>query len=230
METSLKDTYDELIKNLFKPLIFYIPRRFWIEIDDGKWMDKEFDQLFDSVVLVKPDGNNQLLHNGASNFHMLSKTSSLDKNTYGLLDLKARIEPESFRFLSERYSLSVAFYKKISNWMVMHIHEDVPDVNKETLMSFEIQKTSFDNHWDYIQKHFSVPEYAKNYFADDDLSANDVTTMRDIINGDSAPTENMFEKLKEKSSKNVKKKIKKILITETEVEQFLLETVFKVKL
>lgn len=230
METSLKDTYDELIKNLFKPLIFYIPRRFWIEIDDGKWMDKEFDHLFDLVVLVKPDGSNQLLHNGASNFHMLSKTSSLDKNTYRLLDLKARIEPESFRFLSERYSLSVAFYKKISTWMFEHLLEDVPDANKETRVSFEIQKTAFDNHWNYIQDHFSVPDYVKNHFSGQDLNANDVITMRDFMNGESVPTENMFEKLKEKTSKNVKKKIKKILIIETEAEQFLLETVFSVKL
>jgi hypothetical protein len=163
LEKSLKDKHSELIHRLYKPLIFYLPRKMWADLDD-KWMDKEFDTVFSTVILMRENGDNYILNNGASNFYLLGKASSLDKNIYELLDLKVKLTSEAFRFLSERYSLSVAFYKQISNWMVEHVKDDISNCSEETINSFEIQKEAFVKHWDYIQKHFSVPDHIKNYF------------------------------------------------------------------
>ncbi len=61
---------------------------------------------------------------------------------YNLLDLKVKLSSEAFSFLCERYSLSVSFYKHVSNWMVEHVKDDISDCSEETMNSFKIQKLS----------------------------------------------------------------------------------------
>lgn len=230
MEKPLNDKHSALIHSLYKPLVFYIPRKLWAGLDDGKWLDKKFDPIFDTVVLLKEDGSNHVLNNGVSNYYMLSKGSVLDKNIYELLDLKAQLSLEAFSFLSERYSLSVAFYKKVSSWMLEHVKQDVSDINNETLKSFEIQKLAFNNHWDYIQEHFSVPESVREYFLEEGLIAKDVIAMRDFMSVAEYKPENIFDKLQKSTTNSIKKKEKRLLITGEDAEKFLLETVFNVKL
>ncbi|MFC5194753.1 hypothetical protein ACFPH8_05380 [Bizionia hallyeonensis] len=230
MEKPLKDKHSALINSLYKPLIFYIPRKLWADLDDGKWLDKEFDPIFDTVVLMHEDGSNHVLNNDTSNYHMMSKGSALDKNIYELLDLKAQLTTEAFSFLSERYSLSVAFYKKVSSWMLEHVKLDIPAINGETLKSFEIQKLAFNSHWDYIQEHFSVPEHVKNHFAEVDLSSKEVIAMRDFMSDSEQKSGNIHDNLQKAKNKSKKRKEKQVLITAEEAEKFLLETVFSVKL
>lgn len=224
MEESLKNMHSKLVSSLYKPLIFYIPRKFWVEIDGEKWNDKEFDTLFDTVVLMKDDGSNQALKNGASNFYLLGKTAELDKNTYELLDLKTKLDTDSFHFLAEKYLLNVGFYKRISTWMLDHVHEDIPDINKENLLSFELQKTAFENHCDYIQKHFVPLENMELDVSNSNLTAKDFDSIRDLLGSPLQPIKAI------ENPPKIKKKEKKILITEEEAEKFLLETVFNVKL
>ena len=214
----------ELTSSLYKPLIFYIPRKFWVEMDGEKWNDKEYDTLFDTVVLMKIDGSNNILNNGASSYYLLEKTAELDKNTYELLEMRTKLDSDSFHFLAKKYFMNVEFYKRISAWMLDHVQEDIPDVNKETLLSFELQKTAFENHWNYIHKHFVPSAKIKTNVSDADLTTKDFNIIQDLVGN---PLES---KSKNKKNPNTTKKEKKILITGEEAEKFLLETVFNVKL
>ncbi len=224
MEKPLKEKHGELIHKLYKPLIFYLPRKLWAD-QDIKWMDKEFDSVFDTVILMRKNGHNYILDNGASSFYMLGKTASLDENIYELLDMKAGLSPKAFHFLSERYSLSVAFYRHVSNWMAEHVKEDVFNCSEETIRSFEIQKAAFDKHWDYIQEHFPVPDQTKNYFDNPQLNIKNIFDIPDFVTGDKSRTERIFKKLAKPRSNE-----KKILITGDEAERFLLKTVFNLQL
>lgn len=224
MEESLSKKQKELTNSLYKPFIFYIPRKFWVEMDGDKWNDKVYDALFDTVVLMKSDGSNKAINNGASNYYLLQKTAELDKNTYALLEIRTKLDSDSFQFLAKKYCLEVGFYKRISTWMLNHVQEDVPDINKETLLSFELQKTAFENHWNYVQKHFVPSSQIKSYVSDTELTAKDFSTIQDLV-GNPLESNSKIE-----NSTKTNKKEKKILITGEEAEKFLLETVFKVKL
>ncbi|MFL0354760.1 hypothetical protein DI383_14200 [Flavobacteriaceae bacterium LYZ1037] len=213
----------ELSSRLYKPLIFYIPRKFWVEMDGEKWNDKEFDALFDTVVLMKTDGSNKALQNGASNYYLLSKTAELDKNTYALLEMRSKLDEDSFQFLAKKYCIEVAFYKRISTWMLDHIQEDIPEINNETLLSFELQKTTFENHWEYLQKHFVPSSEIKQTIPDSNSTAKDFEIIQDLV------VNPLQSKNENKNSPKTTKKEKKILITAAAAEKFLLETVFNVK-
>ncbi|WCO02287.1 hypothetical protein [Psychroserpens ponticola] len=188
-------------------------------------MDKKFDTVFNTVILMRENGDNYILDNDASSLYLLSKASALADNIYELLDLKAKLSPEAFSFLCERYSLSVAFYKHVSNWMVEHVKHDIPDCSEETINSFGIQKVAFTEHWDYIEKHFLIPKHIENYFDSAQLNTQDIVKIPDFITGDQSQTERIFEKL----AKPIKNK-KKVLITEDEAEKLLLKTIFNVRL
>ncbi|MCX7551842.1 hypothetical protein [Xanthomarina sp. F2636L] len=224
MEESLNKKQKELSSRLYKPLIFYIPRKFWVEMDGEKWNDKEFDALFDTVVLMKTDGSNKALQNGSSNYYLLSKTAELDRNIYALLEMRSKLDEDSFQFLAKKYCLDVAFYKRVSAWMLDHIQEDIPDANKETLLSFELQKTAFENHWEYLQKHFVPSAEIKRNIPEVNLTAEDFEIIQDLVGNP------LQSKSENKNSPKTTKKEKKILITEEAAEKFLLETVFNVKL
>lgn len=224
MEKPLKDKHSELIHRLYKPLIFYLPRKIWADVDD-KFLNKEFDTVFNTVILMRENGDNHALNNSASAFCILGKAASLDKNIYDLLDLKVKLTSEAFQFLSEKYSLSVAFYNHVSHWMLEHVKDDILDCSEETINSFEIQKVAFAKHWDYIQMHFSVPDHINNYFDSIQLTTENISKIPDFITGGRVQKERIFENL-------VKPKInkKKVLITPQEAETFLLKTVFNVQL
>ncbi|MBR9847517.1 MAG: hypothetical protein GYB35_16085 [Algicola sp.] len=222
MEKPLKDKHNELIHRLYKPLIFYFPRKLWADLDE-MWKDKKFDTVFNTVVLVQTNGDNYILDNGASSFELLGKASVLSENIYELLDLKAKLSSEAFCFLCERYSLSVAFYKHVSNWMLEHIEDYILDCSEETINSFKIQKEAFDEHWDYIEKQFLIPDHVVNYFDNAQLNKQDVLKTPDFITGDQLLTETIFEKL----SKPIRSK-KKVLITEEDAEKHLLKTIFNI--
>lgn len=224
MEESINNIFSNLLSRLYKPLIFYIPRKFWVEIDGEKWNDKEYDSLFDTVVLMKTDGSNKALNNEASNYYILGKTSELDKNTYALIDLKDKLDKDSFHLLADKYNMNVTFYKRISAWMLSHVQEDVPALNKETLLSFELQKIAFENHWEHIQKHFVSSPEIKSHISDTNLTAKDFNFIQDIMGNPLQSKKDIDKPTKSK------KKEKKILITGEEAETFLLETVFNVKL
>ena len=224
MGESLNKIHEELISRLYKPLIFYIPRKFWLELDSEKWNDTKFDQVFDTVVLIKSDGSNQILNSDPSNYYILAKTVELNKCTFKLLDMKSRLNKSSFKFLIENYCQYIFFYRRISTWMLENVQNDIKSINKETLLSFEIQKKAFDKHWNYVNENFvSIAKMKQDRF-NSKLTSKDFKTINALINN---PSETNFDKLSK--SKKYKKE-KKILITEQEAEDFLLKTVFNIKL
>ena len=231
MEESLNKIYDEMIERLYKPLIFYIPRRIWNQFDKDKWNAKMFDEVFDKVVLIKPDGQDIILNNEPSNFHIMFKVARLDKNTFKLLDIQKKTDSNQFDFLLNRYCVQLDFYRRVSKWMAENIQKDVKDNNEETLFSFEIQQSTFSKHWQYIQDTFVNGLKIEETKADSNLTNKDFKSLQDLMNQSSIlPKAEAPESINENDTNIIKKpkKIKKVLLTEEEAERFLLRTVFHI--
>lgn len=233
MKESLNKIHDELIDRLYKPLIFYIPRKFWVEFDGEKWNDKEFDELFDTVVLIKRDGKNQALNNETSYFHILGKKEELDKNIYTLIDLKARLEISSFKFVIDKYCQHINFYIRVSTWLFEHVDNDIAEITQETINSFTFQKEAFEKHRNYLQKNFLTPKQKNDNGKIKSLTEEDLKSIRTLLN----TSENVSTKktitsreIENQEKTKIIKKEKKVLVTEKEAEKFLLKTVFNAQL
>ncbi|GGG32268.1 hypothetical protein [Bizionia arctica] len=233
MKETLDQIYDEIAKRLYIPMIFYIPRRIWNQFDKEKWEDKIFDNVFDKVVIVKPDGSDILLEDAPSYFHLLIKKERLDKSTFKLLNLQPDLEEKQFNFLLNKYCLQLDFFRRVSKWMVENIQQDVKEINNEILMSFELQQTTFEEHWQYIQENFVDAPKIKEIKADSILSTKDFESFQDLMKptgilSRTIDVEVKNEKVVLKPKRS--KKEKKILVTEEEATDFLLKTVFNMKL
>ena len=233
MKETLNQIYDDLNKQLFVPMVFYLPRKIWNLIDEKRWDDKIFDNVFDKVVIIKPDGSDVLLENEPSYFHLLIKKERLDKTTFKLLNLQQDLEEKQFKFLLNKYCLQLDFLRRVSMWMVENIQEDIKDINNETLMTFELQKTCFDEHWKYVQENFVGAPKVEETISETILNKKDFKSFQDLIN----PSGILSSSIKTKSNNEEAtiapkkpKKEKKILVTEEEATTFLLRTVFNMKI
>ncbi|WP_418510810.1 hypothetical protein [Corallibacter sp.] len=225
MEESLKNQHQKFIERLYKPFIFYIPRRLYTELDPkGNWDDEKFDDVFDTVVLIKEDGSNQALGDNPSNFYIFPKGLVLSKNTYDLFDLKEKLNAYSFRFLLDDYLKSLVFYVRISKWMHDNIRADIKDIREETLFSFEKQMEAIQEHWDYLQENFKKKSPQTSNPLGENIKKEDLKAVNNLIKISNAVETKHSINTKPKP----KKTEKKILVTDEEAEKFLLKTVFKV--
>jgi len=232
MKETLNQIYDDLVKQLYVPMVFYFPRRIWNLIDEKKWKDKIYENVFDKVVLIKPDGTDALLNNEPSYYHLLIKKERLDKSTFKLLNLQNDLDEKQFKFLLNKYCLQLDFFRKVTMWMVENIKMDINDLNDEISMSFELQKTLLEEHWKYVQENFVDAPKIEETNAETTLSKKDFKSFQDLMkpSGILSNTINI-ETVKKDEAKTIKKtkKGKKILVTEEEATDFLLRTVFNIK-
>jgi hypothetical protein len=233
MKETLNEKYNDMTKRLYMPMIFYFPRRIWSQFDKKKWNDKMFDNVFDKVVLIKPDGTDALLNNELSNHHFFIKRERLDKNTFKLLDLQKDLDSKQFKFILNKYCQQLDFIRRISKWMVGNIHKDINGLNKETFLSFEMQQNSFNEHWKYVKESFVDAPKIEDVTTDTFLSKKDFKSFQDLMNpsGILLSTNNKETQVEKGIIKPKRpRKEKKILVTEEEATNFLLKTVFNLEL
>ncbi|WP_417237663.1 hypothetical protein [Bizionia sp.] len=237
MKETLNKIYDDLTKQLYIPLVFYIPRRIWNQFDKAKWNDKEYDHLFDKVVLIKPDGSNALLNDEQSSQHVMIKKERLDLNTFKLLELQTDLDTKQFDFILNKYITQLDFIKRISIWLNENIQKDIESLKQDTLFSFQLQQKAIIDHWTYVQENFIGAALLDETTNEVILNKKDFRSFQDLMNpsgvfprnfeiepkGD-VEENNAISKVTEKPK--TPKKEKKIHVTEEEATAYLLRTVF----
>ena len=224
---SLNDKYDELLSHFYKPLIFYIPRNFYNLFDGEKWNDKKFDAVFNTVLIIKPDGSDRILNNKPSNIHIIKKQARLDENIFRLINIHSDLDVNQFRFFIDKYVIQLEFYKKVSDWMLKNVESDVMDLSQETLISFRLQKDAFTKHWQDVHGNFLDGIQKKNVNENTALTKSDLKSIETLLNN--SITNKTPEIILTKKTTPLKKPKKK-LVSESEVEKFILRTVFNVRL
>ncbi|OBX20144.1 MULTISPECIES: hypothetical protein [Bizionia] len=233
MKETFNQIYEDITKRLYMPMVFYIPRRIWNQFDKEKWNGKEYDNLFDKVVLIKPDGSNALLNDEQSSHHIMIKKERLDLNTFKLLELQSDLDTKQFDFILNKYITQLDFIKRISMWMFENVQKDIENLNQETRLSFQLQEKAIKEHWAYVQKNFIGITQIDETTNEIVLNKKDFKSFQELMNpsGVVSSVTQIKSKTKEKEDEKPQKlkKEKKILVTEEEATDFLLRTVFNMK-
>ena len=226
MNESLDQFYNQLTQRLSQPLLFYFSRRLWNLVGKEQWEDEQFEHVFDTVILVKPDGSNMFLNNEPSTFHIIFQKEQFDKNMFQLLDAQKRLDEKQFKYLLDKYYVHLNFFVKTSSLMVDNIQNDIKDISQETLQSFRLQHSAYREHWSSVQQNFKETSLSKPLTLDKTLNEKELKSFQNLI----FPT-GILPNIKNKASlvpfKRTKRK-KKILVTEEEATAFLLKTVFNI--
>lgn len=240
MKLTLNKIYDDMTKRLYVPMVFYIPRRIWNQFGKEKWDESMYDNLFDMVVLIKPDGSNALLNEEQSSQYLMVKKERLDLNTFKLLELQSDLVEKQFDFILTKYCMQLDFIKRVSIWMVENVQKDIESLKQETYLSFQLQQKAIIDHWKYVQENFVGITQLDKTTDDIVLNKKDFKSFQELMNPsggfqgsvDTEPNSNIERKVETEELPEIPKKLKKekkILVTEEEATAFLLKTVFNMK-
>jgi hypothetical protein len=245
--TSLEKFYNDLIPNLWEEVLFYIPdNSIPIEVID-KFDNIEVQKIFNKIWVVDYRLGPIVYEKGRDNKKALFKGSILSKNIYSLLEKKSSVKSHEFDYVLEKYFIQVECLFYVTNWMNMNLNQmiSIDDTLKGLV---QLQFKHYKKHFEDLLKqfypskdkvpqgNFNIKEIIETYFPE-------VTRQYDTVNKkvtSSPAILSYIENIKDRNSKNTRedvihtqptKKLKKQpLITEKEAEDFLLESVFKVKL
>ncbi len=226
---TIDETFNNLKDNLYKPLIFYVPRSIIPEDKKELFSASKFDSVFHRIAIINKKGDIQELKSNIKLIQLIEKPSCLDNNIFLLLEKKEELKPNPFNFLLEKYIEQLNFYVLISDWMDKNIAVDIQDLDSGIKSYFELQKKIFQKHLEVFQ----------NNFLSNAISLSKPVDVFKYIKKDFPPFK-QFIKIQNESDlrpnlntnkkKGSNRKQKLILITDDESKNFLLNTVFKLKL
>ncbi|WP_372758105.1 hypothetical protein [Mariniflexile sp.] len=221
------DTSTIITDNLIRNYVFYFPT--------------EAISLLESTVLkgaIPLEACNELaffdidkkVSTNFKNFSIIklvSKKEILDRNLLHLFEAKKSLEHKHFIFLLNKYNLHVEGHAFVTSWMYNNIHRVFNNVEESTINLFKLQQEYFEKHLSELQDNFqvtkseflhqneSVSKHFQTQFSKPDFK----------IDVPEFPKNNSLLKPIAKTTKK-----KKVVLSNEEVDRFLLTTVFNVDL
>lgn len=157
--TDLNKKTNELIFELYKNFIFYLPKQIITQLfSEGKLKEPEYDLLqpfFDGVSYID---NSDWVINKIKPYDkkVLSlKPAQLLRNIYTLFECKENLQLDTFNFIFEKYYEQLNFHKTVATMIVDNYESYCEEKNEEIKTIFLLQQEITNKHFDEVQKHFT---------------------------------------------------------------------------
>jgi hypothetical protein len=239
---------DNLIEVLIQELVYYIPSKI-VPVDVIDQMNKNnFKGFFDKLLVI--DVNKGLLNYETEKFSklLLEKHTSLEKNIFQLLKKKGELKTYEFDYILNKYFRQVEFYFFITYWLTTNLSlYNKKGIGNTVKGNFHIQYEYYRAHFEdlinqfyttskipKLIESFNLSELIGRYFPDliarYNAAAKKIKFNENII----IPRTEVDKDIGNKQSVTNIRKPKKIkkdkIITEKIADDFILESVFNLKL
>jgi hypothetical protein len=249
-DQSLEAFLDNLVRVLLQDLAFYIPK----SIFPNKLLRNiplEFPEHFFDEVFYLDLKNGMMFFEAVSyNEKLLDKPRLFERNIVQLLKKKEELGENEFKYLLEKYFEKVQFYSNLVFFLCIKYEFYFKDtLDPLTRGVIELQLRYYKNHClalidrfyqgkeVQIKNHYDLEEVLENYLPDfvsrlgiyykEQVHESTIEFSNSILQED----ENQSQVEVSRVQKLPKKRIKKApLLSDQEVEDFILSTVFNVKL
>lgn len=217
----------ELITSVYMPMLFYIPSGIFLLSPKKVPEGMESHPLFDTLLIIKENGEETLYREEFHALEIYKKEHVLNSNIYMLMEIKARNNEDAFKYLIENYIAQLRSYYDTYVWMCDHVEQDVVDVSDTAKNNLEFQKAITRQHLEVLETRFPEFDTMASESVESVLAnTNIIAQKNDIqINGGYTIETPLVEPSKHKPQK--RKKV--LLATEREVDDYLLKTIFNVK-
>ena len=241
---SLEKFCNKLFSGLLEEFIFFIPNTVFFSEQLEAQNLSEFRKYFQKVIYMDHMQGPLMYTSKRKGPDMLIKAELLNKNIISLIEKSEHLSKSNFNYVNKKYVDQVRGLAFISNWMNdQDSLSEVDGIDKKTKISFRLQSELFEKHLD---------ELATTFKTEESEAKNDI----DILNNLELQVPRLIEQIKQvgdtqsnqieiitqlvqssqrgeiSETKEVipPKKQKRILISEDETEEFLIETVFGLRL
>lgn len=215
------EIYELLRAGLMNPSIVYIPMDIVLEYVGYEEIEElqNLMQPFDKLWICESLEINYHLEDD-TNLHVLSKKQDiLKKNLFDLMDYKQNLTAEQFSYLEKSYKQILYVCMFFSQEMVAYLSKSK---NKELiryLKLFELQDFQYQRHFEAIEEVFPTSDEEKKTWY-----------TKENIDSESLKNNLPFVDHVENNTKKKVKNRKQQYITDQESQNFLLKTVFNIKL
>ena len=256
-EQSLDIFFDKLVQVLIRDIAFYIPSAIIPANLLENLKDQIEEGFLDQISILDIPNGFGVFENEEFNERLILKRTLLEKNIFQLLKKKKELDDFEFNYILGKYFEQVEFYCVIVHWLNINLsfyHKN--EIDSITIGCFELQNEFYKSHFVelvnlfypsqpiQLKKEYDLSELLKVYFPDliarygqgkglmfqttIDIPQQEFTELqRDNLKEEKIAIEKNIDIINSKPKKKIKKEP---LITEKEVEDFLLSTVFNIKL
>lgn len=236
---SLEKFYNDLIPPIWEELYFYISDQNLPANLFDKYEHLEIHKIFNKIFVVDWKLGPILYKKERSIATLLLKTSLLEKNIFKLLKRKNNTQPYEFNFILEKYFAQVEIIFLITIWTNENLSFQTKlQQDDKTSTIFQIQFSTFKTHFEKLIKHFypnkeELP--SSNFNILDTIETHFPDLFERYNRNDSIAIAKPKDGLKNSELNNKGKKIiavaskedkKKLIITEKQADEFILESVF----
>ncbi len=203
-----------LLEKINRNLIVYLPRKI-LEQASGKDLIKlDNVGMTNNLIFIKDDGKLELITYGARSLLVLKKEKDLKANIFELMNMKTNTKKNALNFLLDNYFTELDTYINLT-YMIMNNAKD------ETINYIS------DIQWSLDLQHKVLKEHKvelKNYFGDWKLKV-DLERVFGYAPMLKPKNKNSSKTIKQDKKNNTKRVF---LITGTEADNYILNTVFNI--
>lgn len=241
---SLENFCSKLFANLIEEFIFFIPETVFFTSELDSQDLSAFKSYFQKVIYMDHIKGPLLYNLDRNGPDMIVKSGLLTKNTLGLLEKNEQLSSSNFNYILNKYSVQVNGLAFISDWMNDQENLiEVAGIDSKARANFNLQSQLFEEHLVELNKTFKTgeKELENNESVIKDLKLQVPKLIEQIkhVGEIQSVQVAMISEFVQSAQKNVSikpkevlpaKKLKPLLITENEAEEFLLATTFGIRL
>lgn len=211
---------DHLVQGIYRPSIFYLPTSLFPDITTEQERELLEYRVVNDICILKENGDTSYADKCVPVIEMLNKSAILENNFYQLLKFNDSLSRETFSYLLNEYNKNTQACKQVYHWLLEHINNSIGPIAKEELELFKLQLSLITGHIEKVLNRFGkemIDRKLNNGAAEFVINTSIFNKGQDN------------EILKLNSLRNTKTK-KASMPSNSEVDKFLLETVFNVDL
>ena len=148
--SELNSKYNELINEIFRNFIFYLPLSI-LDMEEFKKLPDESQSVFNRITYIDDDLS-FIYENSLDLPTLLIKSGKLRTNCFKLLEYKELLSESSFNYLSENYLKQLETYTFFSNQLSLYFEKNSPVKNPSTKALFNCQNLNFNTHLAEVEK------------------------------------------------------------------------------
>jgi len=220
------DTFTIITHNLIRNYVLYIPSITISKLKSTVYEGIIPEEAVNTLVFFDDKRQYSTDIKTFSILKLVAKKDILDNNLFQLFEAKRNLEDQHFRVLLDKYMTQVEGHLFATKWMYKNIDKVFKGVDDSIINLFKLQAEYFESHNNEINKHFKIQAHkfsAKNeqllkHFEDSYSNPDFKIIVPDFSNNSSV----------KQKSKSVKKQ--KVMVSDEEIDRFLLTTIFNVEL
>lgn len=221
---------EELLKRIYMPSVVYFPKELFPDLTEETKKTLTEYQFFEDIAVVKVNEDIGSLRTPVNAIEIYKKEDVLEGNVFQLLEMKERLGGESFGFLLDKYLSNVKAWIYAYKWLCENFEKQIPETESNQKILFEYQSTVLENHLSKLNQRFQF-----NYTTTNTATALDILSKnKKMLPIDQSVYDDLIGNIKKvetnKNDKPVVEQKKQILLTEKQADDFLLTTVFNVRI